>query len=344
MSEISNENIVESLYKIMCSGTSTMADSRVENNDYFKRRVMGFKAEVAFEDLVKQYPSVTFLEGGQFISKRLSGVSEDRNLFLYTTVSSDDPDLYKEVYETVSSWAEVGDLFFIKIKNNDWGEEAFKTRVERGSEIKDDEILKPKYTFFLYDKKSRTFKKHPIQDFGCILNHFNGHTRTPNLYHLRKREQFEYFKNYDIDVLKKIYGNRYFLDVILRQAQGRQIIDLDGFLKTNVKLIMVEIKEKSPIKNDEGDQETWQYGWDSRRILWYLYLFKKVGLNILYNVRQIRNRNDREFVQWDSISIDDFLKGTSWSSSRGGGGGEDTLLAPYTFFTRLENMLESISK
>jgi hypothetical protein len=129
----------------------------------------------------------------------------------------------------------------------------------------------------------------------------------------------------------------------MRQAQGRQIIDLDGFIIKNDKIMLVEIKEKSPIiGKDPVNLVDWRYGWDSRRILWYLYILKKTKLSVLYNVRQIDNRIDRNFVQWDSIFIDDFLRGTSWSSSRGGGGGEDTLLAPYLFFHRLEDILTKL--
>ena len=42
----SKEELIESLYRIICTSTSTVGDSRVENNDYFKRRVLGFKAEI----------------------------------------------------------------------------------------------------------------------------------------------------------------------------------------------------------------------------------------------------------------------------------------------------------
>ena len=94
----------------------------------------------------------------------------------------------------------------------------------------------------------------------------------------------------------------------MRQAQGRQIIDLDGFIIKNDKIMLVEIKEKSPIiGKDPVNLVDWRYGWDSRRILWYLYILKKTKLSVLYNVRQIDNRIDRNFVQWDSIFIDDFL-------------------------------------
>ena len=127
---------------------------------------------------------------------------------------------------------------------------------------------------------------------------------------------------------------------------NKNLIDLDGFVVSEDNLILVEVKEKSPaIPASEAkkyDEENWTYGWDSRRLLWYLYLQKKIQLSVLYNVRQIDDRKSRNFVQWDSLYIDEFLNGVSWSASRGGGGGENTLMAPYLFFRRLDDVLKDL--
>ena len=69
-----------------------------------------------------------------------------------------------------------------------------------------------------------------------------------------------------------------------------------------------------------SNKQFWSYGWDTRRILWYSEVQKKTGFEIFYIVRQIENRKDRKFVQWDGISLNDYLKGISWSNSTGGGG------------------------
>ena len=37
---INKNNIIDSLYKIMCTGTTTAIDSRVNNNDYFKKTMV----------------------------------------------------------------------------------------------------------------------------------------------------------------------------------------------------------------------------------------------------------------------------------------------------------------
>ena len=339
MSEI--DLVIDSLQKLLCTATSTASDSRVTNNDYFKRRVLGFKAEIEFEKAVKAYSSsLRFAEGGQFISKKISGDAIDQNKFFYTTIDYASPTLYDTIYNRISQWDEVDEMFYIQILEAGWTTESFKITQNDGVKATTT-ILKPKFVFYGFDKVSSTFYHHHTQDFSVILQHFNAPARNLSLFKIRGNEQFRYFEQYDLNILKKIYATRYFLDNVMRQAQGRQFIDLDGFILKEEKIILVEIKEKSPIEGGTSLQD-WQYGWDSRRLLWYLYLLNKLDLSVLYNVRRINNRTERVFVQWDSLFIDDFLKGVSWNASRGGGGGEDTLLAPYLYFQRLNDILKTL--
>ena len=304
--------------------------------------ILGFKAEIEFEKFINEKfeKKIEFLEGWQFISKKISGQKDDKNLFIYTTIDNKDPEKYIEIYTQISEWNEVKNLYYIKFIENDWSEELFLAKDNEKKEIKTN-ILKPKFDFYLFQKDQ--FISSKVQDFKIILDNFEKPERRPNIYKLRGDEKFKYFLEYENTTLKKIYATRYFLDHIMRQARGRQILDLDGFIIKNKKIILVEIKEKTPNKNKKLNEEIhWQYGWDSRRLLWYLYLLKKINFTILYNVRQIEEREERKFLQWDSIWINDFLKGVSWSFSRSGGGGEDTLSAPYSYFKNLETILKEI--
>ena len=154
----------------------------------------------------------------------------------------------------------------------------------------------------------------------------------------------DYFKNYDLATLKKIYAERYFLDKKKNEDVIVNTIDLDGFIIKKEKTFIVEIKEKTPIKPENiksmSNKQFWSYGWDTRRILWYSEVQKKTGFEIFYIVRQIENRKDRKFIQWDGISLNDYLKGISWSNSTGGGGGGDTLTVPYNHFLSLQKLLD----
>lgn len=333
--------VIDSLQKVLCTATSTVSDARVANNDYFKRRVLGFKAEIEFEKAVKSFSTdLNFVEGGQFISKKINGTATDKNKFFYTTIDYQDPNIYANVYRRIAVWDEVEEMIYIQLLHDDWTTEDFKITQNDGKKA-GTKILRPNFVFFTFDKAQGHFTQDPTQDFSLLLKHFNPPQRSPNLFKIRGDEQFRFFEQYDIDTLKKIYATRYFLDNVLRQAQGRQVIDLDGFILKGEDVVLVEVKEKTPIEESDG-MEGWMYGWDTRRLLWYLYLLSKLNLPVMYNVRRVNNRTERTFIQWDSVFISDFLRGVSWSNSRGGGGGEDTLLAPYLYFQRLNEVLETI--
>ena len=63
MTEINR--VIDSLQKVLCTATSAASDANVENDDYFKRRVLGFKAAIEFEKVVTDFSSeLRFVEGG----------------------------------------------------------------------------------------------------------------------------------------------------------------------------------------------------------------------------------------------------------------------------------------
>lgn len=336
---ITINNLVESLFKVMCTSTKPNKDERVTDNSYFKRRIQGFKAEIEFENLIAA-KGKRFLEGGQFISKKLSGEAENNNSFIYTTISIDSQDDYINLYKSISLWSEVTKLFYIKIIDANWINEDFRVTKEDGSKA-NDSIITPIFQFYLYNKTSMNFELSPTQDFTIITSCFDISRRNPSLFKLREREKFDYFSAYPIDKLKKIYATRYFLDVILRKVSGKQIIDLDGFILNEDKIILVEVKEKEPIKpeNDNSNTIKWSYGWDTRRIVWYIYLIDKTKFEFYYIVRRIDNRSSRNFEGWDSITLPNFLQGISWSNSTGGGGMESTLTAPFLLFKDFQSQI-----
>ena len=110
-------------------------------------------------------------------------------------------------------------------------------------------------------------------------------------------------------------------------------------------MVIIELKEKTPIKTEgkkELSKKDWKYGWDTRRLSWYQFLEKQLGMTTLYIVRQIETIKEREFNQWDTISLNDFMLNGSWENSVSGGSGTgDTILASYSKFKSLENYLDS---
>ncbi|MBR88140.1 MAG: hypothetical protein CMK38_04265 [Porticoccaceae bacterium] len=341
-SEITKENLIDSLYKIIC--TANRRDKRDEaiDNDYFKRRVLGFKSEMEFEIYFRENfetSSRELLEGGQFC-----GSKEDRDLFVYTTVDFAEPIKYQKIYEGISKWSNVKYLYYLKVLNSGWGEVGLRTREEQGGDIKERFILEPVYEIFEFNLDSKTFSKSKNLNASKIFNHWREIKNSPAINPLRARDKFNYFDMYDLKILMKVYATRYFMDV-LKRKHFLYFLDIDGFLRSDNEIHIIELKEKTPIKTEgkkELSKKDWKYGWDTRRLSWYQFLEKQLGLTTLYIVRQIETIKEREFNQWDTISLNDFMLNGSWENSVSGGSGRgDTILAPYSKFKSLENYLDS---
>ena len=340
--KITKKEVIDSLYKIMCTNTTSAVDSKVSNNDYFKRRVLGFKAEIEFEKELKG-TKFDFMKGGILLSPRLDGSHNMKNKFSYITIDIHNPDNYLSIYSKIATWDEIRILSYAKLDLINWEYEDYEIRENKGSKLSKTKILVPRYKLYKYDYEKNAFSELIENDFSQILDIGSPRSKKPSKYHLRKKEHFEYFEKYDLDTLKKIYADRYFLDKKKNENKIFNTIDFDGFIIKEGKTLIIEIKEKEPIKPKSKeksiDTKFWSYGWDTRRLLWYLEIQRKIGFQILYIVRQINNREDRNFIKWDSIFLNDFLKGVSWSNSRSGGGGGDTLTAPYNHFLELKEQI-----
>ena len=186
-----------------------------------------------------------------------------------------------------------------------------------------------KFEFYSFDKENFVFNQDQTLTFSKIIEGFDDPKTTPSTSPLRSRDKFDYLEDYDLELLMKIYATRYFMDYKKREKAHLNFLDLDGFLinKENKEDIrLVEIKEKEPVKRKTKkgpilNEEQWTYGWDIRRLLWYVHLENQIDIPIVYAVRQIENRYSRDFIQWDVILMSDFLKSVGWSSEVGGGGG-----------------------
>ena len=331
------KKIIDSFRKVYSTATTTAGDPKIPDNDYFKRRLKGFKAESEFQKYIKEInKNIDFFEGGQFISKKIEKDRiKEKNEFIYTTFDTIEVEKYIKIYSQISKWESVTHCYYIKILLDNWINKDF---LVAGN--KNDNILEPQFEYYLFDKKKLKFTKLDTNNFNIILNHFDKAERSPNKFKLREPKKFEFLYEYELDELKKIYSTRYFMDHISRFVK-KNLIDFDGFVVKNEKMLLVEIKEKFPDKGKKGtdDQKKWIYGWDTRRLIWYNYISQKLDLEVLYAIKQVVSKKNRMFLQWDYILLSEFLKGVSWSFSTGGGGNEDTLSVPYLHFRRLDSFL-----
>lgn len=349
--QLAKLEIIESFYKIFSTSTRKGKDENIPNNEYFKRRILGFKAELEFEkEINKNFTQYKFLEGGQFATEPIDKTQSKSSTSIYTSFDYLDPDEYLPIYKKIANWSSVGEMTYIKILKNGWRKEQIKVKEDEVKTFQ--EILEPRYIFYRFDKSTLKFFIDKSVSFSDLLSKFDDPLTTVSISSLRGREQFDYLNDYEIDLLKKIYATRYFMDHKKRVKAKVNFLDLDGFLinrndEDDIKLI--EVKEKSPnnkckkatktLPERPLTEEEWQYGWDIRRMAWFQEINKSIDVPIIYIVRQIEERYQRKFVQWDAITLDGFLESVNWSAEVTGGGSSGTLMVPYLQFQRLYKVI-----
>lgn len=315
---VTPNKLVDNLYKIL---TSSIANTR-----FFNARSKGFRAEIDYATKIKG-EGTEFLDAGQFVVSNKGKDESPENCLFYMTVTTDDRERYLNFYEMLSQMPETRNLFFIEVGNQD-------TWTQRDILIKDDlnrerittSILKPSFTVYRFNDGA--WIPSSFDEIKELIIKSNGDRIAKN-----KENLLSYLLDYSIDDLISVYCNRYVLDVELG-GYNKGMMDFDLIVIENGKYIAIETKEKDPMgKRDfPNDERQWAFGWDSRRIGWYMHLKMDVGLDTRYVIREVNNQTDREFVKWKKIDLERFRRCASWLAERAGGGGGGTISAPYNAF------------
>lgn len=314
---ITTEIIVDDLYKILTS--------QISQERFYKARAGGFRNELEFEKVLRE-GRYDLLDPGQFLITKKNNHQSVENEMIYVTVSDDDKSRYVEFYKQITRLDEVKNSFFVSVLGiHSWETEPFTVKNESKKNI-DEIIIKPKFSVCKFNEG--TWTDSSFNEIKDLLI-----KRERRISAKKSKEYFEYLKSYEIEDIAKIYANRYFLDVELA-SYNKGMMDFDHILSYGGKFIVVETKEKDPMKNEKNptDREGWSFGWDSRRFGWYLYLRHQIELESWYVVREIKEQQQREFLGWKIIQFDKFCRCASWLKEVSGGGGGGTISAPYLAF------------
>lgn len=114
---VSKKEVINSLYKIICTTTQSSSDRKIDDNSYFKRRVGGFKAEIEFENELKKNTTYSFLSGGMVLSPEIDGTKDMKNEFTYISIDSLAPSSYEEVYSNIINWNEIKYCYYADRKS-----------------------------------------------------------------------------------------------------------------------------------------------------------------------------------------------------------------------------------
>lgn len=308
--KLTKAQIVDAIYDIL---TTTVA-----NNRFFEARARGFRSELEFENYVKS-KKLNILTGGQFLFRQRN--NQGFHQLVYVTVTFESPKNYLSLYNKISQLPIVTDLFFIELEPiNKWS--SCDIPVSRmGTTIKNRSIPCPTFKIFKYDSE-----KFVSSNVSSIQNLFPVKNSTA-ICSQKNKLVYNYLSDYPEDDIAEILANRYFLDVLLRNYK-KGMIDFDFIIENKEGFIAVETKEKDP----GGSGNNKYFGWDSRRLSWYLYLKQRICIDGWYVIREVNNQKQRNLVAWKYVTIDEFARAASWLSEMGGGGNSGTITVPYGLF------------
>jgi len=319
---VSKDGLVDNLYKIL---TSSIASPR-----FFNARSKGFRAEIEYARKIKG-AGVAFLDAGQFVVSKKGSDDPPENRIFYMTITSDKKEEYAEFYELVFKLAEVKKMFFIEVGDvSEWGTQQITIKDDDNRNRIQTDILKPSLTVFSFEDGS--WKPSNFDEIKNLIDKSSVERIAKN-----KENHLSYLLEYDLDELINVYCNRYVLDVELG-GYNKGMMDFDLIIVEDGKYMAVETKEKDPIgkRDHPDDPKQWAFGWDSRRIGWYMHLKMELGLNTRYVIREVNNQTERKFLKWKKIDMDRFRQCASWLAERAGGGGGGTISAPYKAFDDIQ--------
>ena len=174
-----------------------------------------------------------FIEGGMLFSSKLDGTVGMKNQFQYITFDDKPAESYAEIYKKIASWDEVKSLVYAQIIFEDWGTEDFVVKENDKEKIR---TSLNQNINFLNLTVANSFTEFNVDNLTDILEVGRDKVnKKPSKFKLRK-EQFEYFNEYDLQSDKKIYANRYFID-FKKRFKVANMIDFDVVLFCHLNLV-----------------------------------------------------------------------------------------------------------
>jgi len=320
----SNEEIYSCLHSILFAAQ--------RDHDSYIRWCKGFRGEQEFKNKLNEL-GVQSLDGGWFKYWRRDSDHEWQTS--YWTVSSHDESAYSDLYFAMSKLKEVDELFFLRFLGFEESKVPNLLFDPKKEGHYKEEIVCPRFECMIFNPADKSWTPATLDDIKK-----RSPTKPITRCAYKTDDEMHYLLDWPNDDLAMLYAERYAYDVLHADRSGSGM-DIDHIAIFNGKPIIVEQKAKDPankFKNKEIDEPAtdpskWKFGWDGRRVVWYLNLSKNSGLEVWYVIKELDNQRDRNEVGWKYVTLDGFS-----SQIEQGMGLGNTVLAPYLIFKNFDEV------
>lgn len=314
MKELIIDCIAELIYQ------STWSQSGYDN------RLKGFLAESLAPSEIVSRKGYKALQGGWIIPLNYGKRFRDTKNILYLTVINKqeflhDEKHYCEIYNKLEKFSDK----YIAIYQID-----FEKEMELCPQFSTMKFPNIEIEYFKYNTNNNEFIPSNYEEIRSLSYKKLDQNKKPNTDE-RDRDYNQVLEQISEDSLYDILANRYIFDYLFGFLFFNRGIPSDFDMIVNFphpekkQYIIYEIKEKDPSKKNKNKNNVVGFGMDIERINDYNTLIKWFpSFRFRYIVRQIDNQQDRNFVNWRSIDMQDFIN-IAISDPDGESGGQGML-------------------
>jgi hypothetical protein len=286
----------------------------------YRNRIIGFRSEL---DFFSDFSDRELFEGGYILPTKKGSETLDKPI--YFTTSSRNESEFLEIYNVLSK-SIFSKLFYIKFLDYDfknWEKES----------LKGVEYPIPKFNVYEFvDSKFNLVSNSVL----TLSNHYEDKVSTSVNYKISQDVENECFlmmEKYSLENLINIYVDRLVFDGFIGFTKVRGIAsDIDAIVKNNNIYIFCEIKEK-----DLSKKYPIGFGMDTRRVNNIVDIKKTYNCDYFYIVKQVDNQEERKFLKWHYIEINNFVKETQNNEEIEGGAGMSNIGKNLTLVCELKH-------
>lgn len=299
----SNLLLLDKLHQLICY--NVIGDLQYQN------RYVGFNGELSFMEWYSEHrPHHNIFDGGYFMPT-VEGNSCYQDS-IYFTVSSESFEDYLPIYKHLS-YLQLKRYFFIQYDDT-IAPENWEQIDLLGTGIS---LPVPVFKVWEFLTDTASFKEGSINDLLSNYEKIEQYKPVNRVPHELGKRWIAKLEKFDHKLITQLYVQRLIFDGLLGFKVKRGIpSDIDCIVMNEKgKLVFVEVKEKDPSKRG-----TPGFGMDVHRIESLAHLASATKLNVAYVVRRVKDQVTREFVEWRSISILDFIDKLDENPIEGGTG------------------------
>lgn len=299
-----------------------MLQYNIYSSNAYRTRMIGFKSELHFSEFLNQRKTQQ-LKGGFLIP--IHELQQAHEHFVYYTLLNERDNIsdYVNIYKAIAK-LDKERLVIIKYNVKD---------INSWDQLEIGDVKYPLPPFYFYEFINGAFSL-VSNELNWLLNLFQPSVQKNEKLFIQDFELLaaeQKLRNFSEESIIEVYVGRLLFDLVLSCNIKKGITaDIDFIIQGTKELLFVELKEKNLARSIKG------FGLDKHRIAGMKAIEQATKIPYYLVVREINNQQERIFVAYWIISLNNFIKNMSPNSIQGGYGMRSKNSSNPTFLCELK--------